>query len=131
LNCVPGGGDRLDGRLAGSKRGCADVWFRNHYKCEECGHEWTAEWSSWVDGECPTCGDKYNGSDETKVEDLTVIVDRNAEGDDTHYGAFGVMLSPETATHDPAYVRVRSFGIKADADVFAEKLRKLLEAAVI
>lgn len=30
--------------------------FRNHYYCEDCGHEWSDEWSCMCDDECSSCG---------------------------------------------------------------------------
>jgi predicted nucleic acid-binding Zn-ribbon protein len=30
--------------------------FLNHYRCEECGEEWTDEWSCQCDDSCPECG---------------------------------------------------------------------------
>ena len=32
------------------------IIFRNHYKCPECGAEWTDEYSCMVDDECGACG---------------------------------------------------------------------------
>jgi rubrerythrin len=30
--------------------------FLNYYRCEECSHEWTDEWSCQCDDTCPECG---------------------------------------------------------------------------
>jgi predicted nucleic acid-binding Zn-ribbon protein len=30
--------------------------FLNDYRCGECGHEWTDEWSCMCDDTCPECG---------------------------------------------------------------------------
>jgi len=30
-------------------------WFRNYYRCADCGHEWTDEWSCQCDDRCPAC----------------------------------------------------------------------------
>jgi predicted nucleic acid-binding Zn-ribbon protein len=32
--------------------------FRNYYRCERCGHEWTDEWSAQCD-DCPKCGARH------------------------------------------------------------------------
>ncbi len=34
-------------------------WFRNYYRCECCGHEWTDEWSCMCDDDCPECGARH------------------------------------------------------------------------
>ncbi|KZX57746.1 hypothetical protein A3709_19170 [Halioglobus sp. HI00S01] len=31
-------------------------WFRNHYKCTQCGHEWHDDWSAQCDDRCNDCG---------------------------------------------------------------------------
>lgn len=33
--------------------------FRNHYRCERCGHEWSSDWSCQVDDDCPSCGARH------------------------------------------------------------------------
>lgn len=30
-------------------------WFKNRYKCSECGTAWTDEWSCMCDDRCPKC----------------------------------------------------------------------------
>jgi hypothetical protein len=30
-------------------------WFRNEYACEQCGNEWTDEWSCMCNDRCPEC----------------------------------------------------------------------------
>ena len=32
-------------------------FFRNYYRCAECGCEWTFVWQSHCEDECPRCGD--------------------------------------------------------------------------
>lgn len=32
-----------------------NIRFRNYYECEKCGEEWTDEWDSTCDDECPVC----------------------------------------------------------------------------
>src|SRR5271163_4900860 len=34
----------------------SENWFLNYYRCEECGHEWTDEWSCACGDTCPECG---------------------------------------------------------------------------
>lgn len=29
--------------------------FRNYYRCEDCGEEWTDKWSCMCDDRCPSC----------------------------------------------------------------------------
>jgi hypothetical protein len=47
------------------------AWFRNHYVCECCEHEWSDEWSSMCDDDCPKCGARhmspYEGDDLTEI----------------------------------------------------------------
>lgn len=31
-------------------------WFLNHYRCDDCGHQWSDEWSCTCDDDCPECG---------------------------------------------------------------------------
>jgi DNA-directed RNA polymerase subunit RPC12/RpoP len=33
--------------------------FRNYYRCERCGGEWTDEWSAQCDDDCPHCGARH------------------------------------------------------------------------
>jgi DNA-directed RNA polymerase subunit RPC12/RpoP len=35
------------------------AWFRNFYKCAECGGKWTDEWSAMCDDDCPYCGARH------------------------------------------------------------------------
>ena len=34
-------------------------WFRNHYRCGQCGNEWSDEWSATCDDDCPKCGARH------------------------------------------------------------------------
>ena len=34
-------------------------WFRNHYRCERCGRQWTDDWSATCDDDCPHCGARH------------------------------------------------------------------------
>jgi predicted nucleic acid-binding Zn-ribbon protein len=39
---------------------CAEEgWFLNYYRCDECGHDWTDEWSCMCDDDCPHCGARH------------------------------------------------------------------------
>jgi rubrerythrin len=33
--------------------------FINHYRCPTCRYEWTDEWSSTCDDDCPSCGARH------------------------------------------------------------------------
>src|ERR1700721_1804354 len=33
--------------------------FRNFYRCANCGHEWTDDWSAMCDDDCPHCGARH------------------------------------------------------------------------
>ena len=34
-------------------------WFRNHYRCDRCGHEWSDDWTATCDDDCPLCGARH------------------------------------------------------------------------
>ena len=34
-------------------------WYRNHYECERCGHQWTDDWTAMCNDDCPNCGDRH------------------------------------------------------------------------
>jgi rubrerythrin len=36
-----------------------ELKWRNHYKCPKCSHEWTDEWDSQCDDDCPNCGERH------------------------------------------------------------------------
>ena len=50
------------------------MWFRNYYRCAECGCEWTDVWSAQCDDDCPWCGARHMSP--YKSEDIE-------EGDDS------------------------------------------------
>src|SRR5437868_1080657 len=33
--------------------------FRNYYRCDRCGNEWTDLWSAQCDDDCPHCGARH------------------------------------------------------------------------
>lgn len=35
------------------------AWFRNFYKCADCGHKWTDVWTATCDDDCPHCGARH------------------------------------------------------------------------
>ena len=35
------------------------AWFRNFYKCADCGRKWTDDWSATCDDDCPHCGARH------------------------------------------------------------------------
>jgi hypothetical protein len=70
------------------------AWFRNHYECERCGCEWTDEWSSACDDDCPDCGARHMSPYES--DDLTEVIEERD-------GKFIAVLSPESAEHGPDY----------------------------
>jgi len=44
--------------------------FENHYQCDDCGQEWTMNWSCACDDECSSCGKSYC-ADESVELDIT------------------------------------------------------------
>ena len=73
------------------------AWFRNYYVCESCGWEWTDEWSSTSDDDCPDCGARHMSPYES--DDLTEVVEQRD-------GKFVALRSPESAEHVPDYQEI-------------------------
>lgn len=71
------------------------AWYRNHYRCGDCGTDWDDEWSCCCDDECPTCG----SGDWSPVssEDLTFILE-------TEGNHIVIYESPMAADDSPEYV---------------------------
>jgi hypothetical protein len=44
------------------------LWYRNEYFCEECGTEWTDEWSCQCNDRCPTCNLEIEPSESREVK---------------------------------------------------------------
>jgi hypothetical protein len=73
------------------------MWFRNHYRCEDCECEWSGEWSCTCDDDCPDCGSRHMEPYES--DDLTEIV---AE----HDGQVVALKSRDDAEDAPEYEEV-------------------------
>jgi hypothetical protein len=73
------------------------AWFRNHYACERCEHEWSDEWSSACDDDCPNCGARHMSPYES--DNLTEIVEERD-------GKFVAFRSPESAEDEADYEEV-------------------------
>ncbi len=41
----------------------------NHYRCDQCGHEWSDEWECAVDDDCPSCGARHISPTESEDAD--------------------------------------------------------------
>jgi predicted nucleic acid-binding Zn-ribbon protein len=87
------------------------MWFRNYYRCERCGHEWTDEWSATCDDDCPKCGARHMSPLDS--DDLSVIVRPVGAG-------FVVFRSADTAEHDPDYRKIASFPTRREAEDYAD-----------
>jgi rubrerythrin len=37
----------------------APIYWRNFYRCRQCGHEWTDDYSCQVEDDCPKCGHRH------------------------------------------------------------------------
>ncbi len=98
------------------------MWFRNKYHHQECKTFWEDEHSCMCNDKCPTC----NAEIEPEESDDPTVVVRENDKDDSYFGRSGVYYSPESAEYEPAYVRVKSFDRKAEAEGFAEELRTFL-----
>ena len=89
------------------------AWYRNYYQCARCDYEWSDEWSCMCDDDCPHCGARHMSPFES--DDLTVIIEDRG-------GEFAVLLSPETAEHDPDYRKLASFATEAEVEQFVNSL---------
>jgi predicted nucleic acid-binding Zn-ribbon protein len=85
------------------------AWFCNHYKCANCGSEWSDDWSCMCDDDCPHCDARHMSPYES--EDLTEVI-RPREG------GFVVLRSPDTAEHLPDYYEVGRFLTRAQAEAY-------------
>jgi hypothetical protein len=85
-------------------------WFRNYYRCDECGYEWMDEWSGEVDDDCRKCGARHMSAYES--DDLTEASER----DDVEF----VVLCPNSAGDEPAYRELRRFDTPAEAEAFLD-----------
>lgn len=85
------------------------AWYRNHYECARCGHNWSDEWSATCEDDCPDCDARHMTPYES--EDLTHVI----EPED---GEFVVLWSPEVAEHDPSYCELGRFSSLAKAEAF-------------
>lgn len=86
------------------------AWFRNHYRCGDCGTKWADEWSCCCDDECPSCGSRDWSPYES--DDLTEVVDSVS-------GSFVLLRSPESAEHYPDYAVVAQFPSQQAAERYA------------
>jgi len=85
------------------------AWFRNIYRCENCGQEWEDEWSATCDDDCPQCGSRHLEPYESV--DLTEIIEECE-------GTFLVYRSPDTAEGDPDYELIAECENRALAEQF-------------
>lgn len=85
------------------------AWFRNHYRCAECGCKWADEWSCMCDDDCPHCGARHMSPLES--DDLTEIIEESR-------GKFVVPRSPGTAEHLPEYKEIGRFSSIEEAETF-------------
>lgn len=88
-------------------------WFRNHYECDCCNAEWTDDWSSKCDDDCPLCGARHMSPHDS--DDLTVVIERRNR-------LFVVYRSPASAAHGPDYKLVGDFLTLARAEAQAHEL---------
>jgi LmbE family N-acetylglucosaminyl deacetylase len=85
------------------------AWYRNHYECASCGHQWEDEWSCMCDDDCPDCGARH--MEPYDADELTEIISEE-------HGQFVVLWSPETAEHDADYRELGRFATRAEAEAF-------------
>jgi hypothetical protein len=87
------------------------AWFSNNYQCDRCDGEWTDEWSSMCDDDCPICGAKHMSP--CRSDDLTEIVVRQAN-------LFVVFRSSALAEHAPDYKQIASFPTRKLAEAYMQ-----------
>lgn len=85
------------------------AWFRNFYRCEDCGGYWTDEWSCTCDDDSRYCGARHISP--YNSDDLTAMI--VPDGHD-----FIVLWSPETAEHDADYRELGRFATRSEAESF-------------
>lgn len=85
------------------------AWFLNQYHCEECGADWSDEWSCCCDDECPSCGSSDWSPDESK--DLTFLVEKEND-------FFTIYRSPRAADHEPLYEQIAAAPTLAAASAY-------------
>jgi len=73
------------------------AWFRNHYRCDDCGSDWCDEWSCTCDDDCPHCGARHMSP--CKSDELTEIVDEQD-------GRFVALRSRDDAEDSPDYEEI-------------------------
>jgi hypothetical protein len=73
------------------------AWFCNHYRCGSCGCEWSDEWSSTCEDDCPECGERHMTP--YVSDDLTEIIEEQD-------GECVVLRSPDSAEDSPDYEEV-------------------------
>jgi len=52
-------GHQWAARMDDGTRSAAEPVWRNHYQCPQCGHQWTDEWDSQCDDDCPACKTRH------------------------------------------------------------------------
>ncbi len=87
------------------------AWFLNFYRCTDCKHVWTDEWSCMCNDECPQCDARDMSPFQS--EDLTELIQR--DGDE-----FVAIRSPNTAEHQPDYQEVGRFPTRIKALEFLD-----------
>jgi hypothetical protein len=88
------------------------AWYRNHYRCARCDHEWQDKWSCMCDDDCPHCGARHMSPYD--ADDLTLLVER-------HGREFVVLRSPESACHYANYREIGRFATRQKAEAFLIK----------
>jgi predicted nucleic acid-binding Zn-ribbon protein len=85
------------------------AWFLNRYTCYRCAHDWTDQWSSVCDDDCPQCGARH--TEPHTSDELTTVINQER-------GEFVVRWSPETAEHAPDYCELGRFKTRQQAIEF-------------
>ena len=66
--------------IGNSHSGDEPIVFRNYYRCEDDGTEWSDDWSSKCNDRCPTCDTELSPYYSQEIDNSRVIAYLDAFG---------------------------------------------------
>ena len=96
-------------------------WFRNHYRCDRCGQEWTDEWSATCDDDCPHCGARHMSPQHS--EDIARPVSARGIRPATERQSIALQIAIERLRD------ARDHAMHADCPLTLKKVRAALKSA--
>lgn len=93
------------------------TWLSNHYVCPRCKYAWDDEWSCAVDDDCPSCGFRHIGPEDS--EDLTIATEIDNSGSAPR---FLLKRSSDSAGDAPEYEIIGNFGSMDELERHKAKL---------